>query len=254
MQGDSFDVQYTEALAADFKGWDFSFLNERLQEESLPWEYRALVEAKVPEVRCLLDMGTGGGEFLASIRELPPIVWATEAYEPNIRAAVERLGPLGIAVADVHDDVSLPFPNGTFDLVMNRHASYEVYELRRISQPGAYFLTQQVGAGNMVELNRQFDDTSRDHPKTWCLEAAESELKEAGFEIRYSQEAYPKAVFLDIGSVVYYLRAIPWQIPGLSLKDKYVVQTLRRMHRCMERRGGFVCHQHRFVIAAQHPV
>src|SRR5579875_3871566 len=51
-----------------FSGWDFSYLDGRWVEDwsALTWDYRAAIEARLPQTRSLLDLGTGGGEFLAS--------------------------------------------------------------------------------------------------------------------------------------------------------------------------------------------
>lgn len=61
-------------------GWDFGALHGRVLEEPLPWDYRAFVMHQLsPEAR-LLDMGTGGGEFLLTLghpQELTAIACAT---------------------------------------------------------------------------------------------------------------------------------------------------------------------------------
>ena len=46
----------------------------------------------------LLDIGTGGGEFLSSLQALPQIVYATEVYKPNMPIARKRLSSLGVEV------------------------------------------------------------------------------------------------------------------------------------------------------------
>ena len=94
--------------------------------------------------RCssLLDIGTGGGEFLSSLAPLPKIVYATEGYEPNIPIARKRLEPLGVKVYKVDSDENLPFDN-SFDLVINRHD--RILKKRYIEYlKGGIFVTQQV--------------------------------------------------------------------------------------------------------------
>ena len=56
-----------EEAAAHMKGWDFSHLDGRYSEgQNLPWNYRSVIDRyRRPEHR-LLDMDTGGGEFLLS--------------------------------------------------------------------------------------------------------------------------------------------------------------------------------------------
>ncbi|MGV2794796.1 SAM-dependent methyltransferase, partial [Clostridium perfringens] len=52
------------------EGWDFSGLDGRMGEEPLPWDYKQAVLALIREETVMLDMGTGGGEFLLSLN--PP--------------------------------------------------------------------------------------------------------------------------------------------------------------------------------------
>ena len=73
----------TEAWRADFSGWDFHWLEGRLVEDPLPWDYPRLVHDHFPGVNSMLDMGTGGGELLASLAPLPPETHVTESYPPN---------------------------------------------------------------------------------------------------------------------------------------------------------------------------
>ena len=81
-----------EAWDADFSGWDFRWLEGRLVEEPLPWDYARIIRERFPGCRTLLDMGTGGGEFLASLAPLPPETHATETYPPNQAIAESQAG------------------------------------------------------------------------------------------------------------------------------------------------------------------
>lgn len=130
------DRRFLEWLRAEeaepFKGWDFAHLQGRMVEEPLPWDYARIVLEALPAAEALLDMGTGGGEFLSGLRPLPPDTRATEGYAPNVRVARERLEPLGIEVYEVEDDARLPFADAEFDLVTNRHESYDPTEVCRV--------------------------------------------------------------------------------------------------------------------------
>src|SRR5687768_7435342 len=81
-------------------GWNFSYLKGRMEEKLnlLPWDYEATVRSKLLGAKGLLDMGTGSGEFLASLSPLPQDTCATESWAPNIAIARQRLGPLGVTV------------------------------------------------------------------------------------------------------------------------------------------------------------
>ncbi len=54
--------------AAPFIGWDFSYLDGRMHEASEPWSYLERAATLMKEATALLDMGTGGGERLLTLR------------------------------------------------------------------------------------------------------------------------------------------------------------------------------------------
>lgn len=57
-----------EESIAHIHGWDFSHIADRYTEETdLPWDYqRIILDCLKPEMK-LLDIDTGGGEFLRSL-------------------------------------------------------------------------------------------------------------------------------------------------------------------------------------------
>jgi len=81
---DQFDRLIADAEAQQMSGWDWSYVEGRYSEAQPPWDYREKVQAHLQPNLTLLDMGTGGGELLASMAPLPNNTWATEGYPPNI--------------------------------------------------------------------------------------------------------------------------------------------------------------------------
>ena len=54
-----------EQETAHIKGWDFSPIRGRYKEEDdLPWDFRNIIKFYLKDTDYLLDMETGGGEFL----------------------------------------------------------------------------------------------------------------------------------------------------------------------------------------------
>jgi len=248
MRPSKFDLLVNEALAQDFSGWDFSWTDGRWHEEEPPWNYRYLAQERINSTDSLLDMGTGGGEFLASLKNLPQRSHATEIYPPNVPVARARLEPLGIKVLEVSDDRSLPLQNQAVQLVINRHASYWGPEVYRILKPNGIFLTQQVGSLNNIQINEFLDAPIKQSAKEWALENKIRYLKQAGFQIMRAEEKLLDSIFDDIGAVIFYLKIISWQIPDYSL-EKYRARLLA-MHELIEEQGSFVAKAHRFLIAA----
>jgi SAM-dependent methyltransferase len=237
-----------EALEADFSGWDFSWLDRRLIEEDPPWDYPKLVQEAMADVESLLDLGTGGGELLASLVPLPANTHATESYPPNQSIARERLSPLGVRLHETIEDDPLPFPDDQFDLVISRHESYDPQEVFRVLKQGGQFITQQVGGLNNLELNQVLEDEI-DYPYiNCCLENDLTGLYEAGFLVKRAEKAALPSIFKDLSAVVYYLKAISWQVVGFSPESH--AQGLIRLHNIIERQGEFTATAHRSLIVA----
>jgi SAM-dependent methyltransferase len=248
----TFDELVAEALAAPFEGWDFSWLDGRKIDFTLPWDYNAKVRARMRDIGAMLDMGTGGGEILASLVPVPARVCATESYPPNVVIARERLEPLGVDLRDTSgapDNLCLPFDDAAFDLVINRHESYVPGEVFRILRSGGHFVTQQCGGYGEVDLIEYFK--GKIQPMDWTAEVASRQLEEAGFEIIDDQEVYPEYSFLDIGAVVYTLKAIPWLLGDFTV-EKYRDRLLA-MHEHIQKHGSFTVRDQRFFVEAAKP-
>ncbi len=182
------------------------------------------------------------------LQPFPPTIYATEGYAPNLPIARKKLEPLGVTVVAVIDDTALPFQDGQFDFIMNQHEPYSASEVNRILSPNGTFLTQQVGGLDCAELNEQFNAPLNNEFASWSLEAACNELQENGFTILEAKETFPFQRFYDVGAIVYYLKAIPWQIPDFTVERYY--EELYRIHKVILQKGYFDVTQHRFLIKA----
>ena len=234
-----------------FSGWDFSYVADtgRMVEFPLEWSYTSKILKKLRNANSLLDMGTGGGEFLSLLQPLPVNSYATEGYEPNLPIAKERLEPLGVNVVKVEEDNSLDFEDNFFDLVINRHEEYSASEVKRVLKQNGYFITQQVGGKNCIGLNKILGSIDDFGMTEWELDYAVSELKEVGLKIIEKYEDFPKLRFYDVGAIIYYLKAVPWQIPDFSV-DKYY-NSLKKVHNKIQEKGFIDIKEHRFMIAAR---
>ncbi|MBJ8058988.1 class I SAM-dependent methyltransferase [Bacillus cereus] len=250
MKRDPLFLTLLESANTHFSGWDFSFISEtgRMKSEPLSWSYGSTAYQLMQRAKSLLDMGTGGGEFLSMLQPFPSTIYATEGYTPNLPIARKKLEPLGVTVVEVINDTALPFQNGQFDLIMNQHESYAASEVNRILSRNGVFLTQQVGGLDCAVLNEQFGSPLNSEFASWSLEAACSELEENGFTILDAKEAFPFQRFYDIGAIVYYLKAIPWQISDFTVARYY--EELYRIHEIILQKGYFDVKQHRFIIKA----
>ena len=236
---------------AQIKGWDFSELDGKWADGDvlLPWDFAALVQQYRRDDLHLLDMDTGGGEFLLSLGHPFERTAATEGWAPNVRLCRERLLPLGIDFREMRDPKAMPFADASFDLVLNRHGAYDAAELWRVLKPGGIFLTQQVGAENDRELvTRLLPDAKSPFPEQQ-LEIQLAQFRKAGFEILEKDEAYRPIRFYDTAALIWFAKVIEWEFTGFSV-DRCFPQLVKTEAEIIEK--GAVCGRiHRYYFAAR---
>ncbi|WP_433042938.1 class I SAM-dependent methyltransferase [Dactylosporangium sp. CS-033363] len=230
----------TEALEVPLRGWDFSWLEGRATGSDPSWSYPDLARAHLRAD--LLDIDTGGGELLATLRPTRGTI-ATEGYAPNVSVARERLGPLGVDVRFA-PDATLPLDDACVDLVLNRHGRLNAAEIARVLRSGGELLTQQVGSADCADLNAALGAPPA-YEEPWNAEIAAQALTAAGLRVTDVREEFPPLAFADVGAVVYQLRAVPWQVRDFTVA-RYADE-LKRMHE----RGGITVCAHRFLIHAR---
>ncbi len=241
-----------EEQCAHIHGWDFSHITDRYREEDdLPWDYRNAVERYLtPEAR-VLDIDTGGGEFLLSLEHPRRLLAAMESYPPNAALCRETLPPLGVTFREADGaDARYPFEDGAFDVVLNRHGEFNAEEIRRILKPGGVFITQQVGAENDRELAELLLDPVPEPPfPGQYLSIVRERFEDAGFEILEDGEAFRTIRFWDVGALVWFARVIVWEFPGFSVRD--CLSGLYRAQTVLERNGVIEGRTHRFFLAVR---
>lgn len=62
-------------------------------------------------------------------------------------------------------------------------------------------------------------------------------------------EEFPTQRFYDVGALVYYLKAIPWQVLGFNVKQ--YEDELFHIHTEIQSKGFFDVKEHRFMIQAR---
>jgi SAM-dependent methyltransferase len=231
-----------------FQGWDFSHLQSRWQQDPMVWDYKAIVKKYLRPKDRLLDMGTGGGEFLLSLNHSYRDTAVTEAWRPNIQLCMEKLAPLGIQVYPVQDDSSLPIADNSFDIVINRHEAYDLHEVRRVLKPGGMFITQQVGGENCATLKKRIN---AEPPLHWAfsLNTELPKFRGLGFSVIYADECFPKLKFYDIGAIVFWAKVIEWSFPGFSVERNF--DKLCMLQGDIDQNGYVSDLEHRFIIAAR---
>jgi hypothetical protein len=109
----------------------------------------------------------------------------------------------------------IPFTDAAFDLVLNRHSAFCAAEVARVLAPGSSFLTQQVHGLSAHDLIAAFDAQPQ-----WPDASPERyvpRLQAAGLEVVNVQEWQGEFGFTAVGALVFYLKAVPWTVPGFSV-------------------------------------
>ncbi len=251
MSDDEFDRLVAEGAAEPVEGWDFSWFDGRATEQRPSWGYARLVGERMAGVRSGLDIDTGGGEVLATIPRPPELLVATEAWLPNVPVAAANLAPLGGHVVAGSEQEGLPFADDTFELVTSRHpVATNWAEVARVLAPGGSYLSQQIGKGQQLELitamlGPHIPGMSR------STDTAVASATEAGLDVVDLRAETLRSEFFDIGAIVYFLRKVPWTVPGFTV-DGYR-ERLHALHERIRAEGSFVSRAPRFLIEARKP-
>ena len=239
-----------EEEAAYIKGWDFSHIHGKYEEEhDLPWNYVEIVRQYLRDDWNVLDYDTGGGEFLLSLNHPFDKTSATEGFKPNVQLCKETLLPLGIHFKECSNPSRIPYENETFDLIMNRHGSFDAGELHRLLKKDGIFITQQVGGDNERDLVEMvLPGTKKPFPHL-NLKEQKKVFEDAGFHIIRGEEAYRPIKFYDIGAFVWFAHIIEWEFPGFSVDKCF--ERLLKMQEIVEEKGEVEGTIHRYLIVAK---
>lgn len=255
-------ADWQERWSAPVTGWDLTEFDGVVTTSDPPWSYTDLAVAAVEAVGAsgsVVDLGTGGGEWLLGLAErlaigplgaLPADTRATEGWAPNLPLARTALAPLRVEVTayDAEAGDRMPFPDDRFDVVLDRHEAYSAAEVRRVLRPGGILLTQQVDGRNLDDLARVFGG-SAPYPEA-TLDALAAEARTAGLVVDLAEEWAAPIGFPDVATLVGYLRMMPWQLPDAWSVDTHVEALLG-----LQREAGeaLMFTERRLLLRVRHP-
>ena len=205
------EIRRIAASVGERTGWDFSRVRD--EREPVPWDYVEVVRRYLrPEDR-VLDIGTGGGErFLELAKGFGKGVGID--FDPEmLQAARENAGKQSASHVSFEqmDARHLHSPDGSYDVVLSRHAPTEVAEIVRVLRPGGVFITQQVGRTNTENIHSVFGfDPAVEWPEDFHdVHVRAQAFSEAGCEVVAHGEYDVGYRFLDVESLVFWLKAVP---------------------------------------------
>jgi SAM-dependent methyltransferase len=241
----SYSQQALDGLLAGVRtrrGWDFSGMN--VLRQPVPWEYRDIAVRYLRSSDVVLDVGTGAGERL---RDLAPSFGhglGIDADPEMVRLARENptVGKLGFRVGSER----LESVSETFDVILDRHAPFDLTAITAHLRPSGYFITQQVGERNMACVKAALGQPPSPPPIQWQAIAA-SGLRPIAF-MEYDVEY----VVRDIESLVFWLNALDAahaDVDGHSALASAAI--LNRVLAGNVDDRGFVTNEHRYLAVAQ---
>ncbi|GLX67907.1 class I SAM-dependent methyltransferase [Paenibacillus glycanilyticus] len=165
-------------------GWDFSKL--RVTSEGVTWQLYEEVKKKCSGTEVLLDIGTGGGENVLNMASSFLLGIGIDNSNGMMSTAQSNLNKANVSNVRFVQMSSecLQFPSEFFDVISCCHAPFSAGEAARVLKKGGFFLTQQVGEADKLNLKSAFgrgqsfgveDGVLRDNYIT--------QLQEAGFHI-----------------------------------------------------------------------
>lgn len=249
----TFEDLVEDAEQAPIGGWDFSWLDGRAAEDRPSWRYFDRVVERAAIATTMLEVQAGVGTMTGRLPNLPELSVATEGFAPSVATAGPRLRSRGARlVVTSQERPGLPFAGGVFDLVISRHP-VDVWwsEVARVLQPGGTYFAQHVGAHSLRELSEFLmgplpSSSRRD------LDVERRAAETAGLVVRELSAERPRTVFYDVGAVVYFLRLVPWIVPGFTVggyRDR-----LRALHEQLQRDGAFETTASRTLVHLERPV
>ena len=238
-----------EEKIAHIHGWDFSHINDRYEEgNDLPWDYKEIIQKYLKDDMMILDYDTGGGEFLLSLNHPYKHTAATEGFPPNVALCKDVLLPLGINFKECSNASNIPFPDESFDVILNRHGDFDAHEIHRLLKKGGLFITQQVGEDNDRELVEMvLPNTPKPFPNMNLKEQVDI-FRNYGFDILEQNEAYKPIRFYDVGAFVWFARIIEWEFPNFSVDNCF--ERLLKMQKEIMKHNYIEGTTHRYLIVA----
>ena len=242
---ESYSQQALDELLADVaprRGWGFSGM--RVLRQPVPWDYEEVVRRYLRGSDRVLDIGTAGGERLASLASS-----FGSGLGIDIDPEMIRVARADSAAGNVDFEVCserLETVAETFDVIVNRHAPLDLATIADHLKPGGYFITQQVGERNMACVRAALGQPSG------LPEIRRSAISANGLRPLAFLEYDVEYVVRDIESLVFWLNALDSLHADIAGSDALAsAAILNQILAGNVDERGFVTNEHRYLAVAQ---
>ncbi len=225
------------------QGWDFSSM--KTWRAPVDWDYLEEVKKYLNPSSSVLDIGTGGGERFIQLSNIFKNGLGVDIDPKMIDIARQNAH----AVDNVEFIVSsekLARIEKDFDLILNRHAPFNLTAIFNHLKPGGYFITQQVGENNMQNVKKALNQKHENPTIT------KNEILKNGLSIVSFQEYDVEYVVKDIESLIFWLKALDMLHADIATNKAIDnVEILNAILKGNVDEGGFVTNEHRYLVIAE---
>lgn len=225
-------------------GWDFSSMNT--QREPVPWDYIEVVQKYLKLSDTVLDIGTGGGErFIQLASHYKEGVGVD--IDPDMVTIASQNAKNTQNVSFFTSDEQLADVDRHFDVIINRHAPFNITAIKNHLKPGGIFITQQVGEKNMQNVKAALNQN------IGSPVISRAQLEADGLSVVDFKEYDVEYVVKDIESLVFWLNALDMLHADLvgqdALKDAGVLNSILEGN---VNEKGFITNEHRYFAIAEY--
>lgn len=221
-------------------GWDFSSMKTK---SSPKWDYLKIVKEHLNKKSTVLDIGTGGGEKFSLLAEYFSTGLGVD-IDPGMIEVTNRKSNKPDNISFRVSDIDLKAIDDTFDVILDRHAPFNLVAIKEHLRNGGIFITQQVGELNMLNIKKVLGQTYDTPPVTKAM------FSEAGLGLIDFMEYDIEYIVEDIGSLVFWLRALDIAHSDME-SSKLDVGMLNRILKNNVSSKGFVTNEHRYLVVAK---
>jgi SAM-dependent methyltransferase len=223
------------------RGWDFSRMN--VIRQPVPWNYRDLAARYLRSTDSVLDIGTGGGETFSQLASFFGRGLGIDIDARMIQLAVANStsGNIRFRVGSAR----LEAISETFDVILDRHAPFDLDAIAAHLKPAGYFVTQQVGERNMARVQAALGQEITQPP------VQRQTFTASGLRLLAFLEYDVEYVVRDIESLLFWLRGL--DCVHADLDGSAALANAAALNRVLAGNvdaRGFMTNEHRYLAVA----